>query len=151
MHGVQPILYLFNLCLPHSSHIRAWFKNLKENVKNSVVHGGSTRYQYSDRLQNFPPFAEWLRLHVLQLCAENFPVTWNLVRLSCLPSKSVLQWKAMYVTGAHYRCLPTNCSLPNHATYDSRIMQKVNEAEGDIDVGRLQQIVMVEYGRLWPV
>ena len=88
---------------------------------------------------------------MLWLHAENFPINWNLVRLSCLPSKCALQWKAMYITAAHYRCLLQNCSLPNHVTYDCGINRKVNEKKDNIDFGTLQQIVMVKYRLLRPI
>ena len=55
----------------------------------------------------------------------------------------------MYVSDIHYRCLPKNCFLPNHVTYDCGTARKVDKAESNINVGTLQEIVMVEYGLLY--
>ena len=94
------------------------------------------------------PFTEWLYIHIKRMRVEGFPLSRNLVWLSCPPSTSATSWRSMYVRGVFFRCSQSEGGLASHTTFDCGVALKNSESGDNIDVGILKQHLMVDYGKL---
>ena len=95
----------------------------------------------------FPKFVRWLYNHIQILKDEGFPVSAELDCLSCIPSKHVMSYNAMWAYGAH---LVTNHEIGNnYVTFDSGIASiPLDQNVSSIDVDILRDIILVSYGEL---
>lgn len=105
------------------------------------------RYIYPEELATpFPSFATWLYHHVRRERSVNqFPISRELLWISCPPVENVLSYNAMWAYGSHFRCDEETGSA--YVTYDSGVASlSGRDTNSTIDVGVLKSILMVTYG-----
>ena len=102
--------------------------------------------EYLSHLQEpFPPFAQWLNRHVRSLRDEGFPIGPELLGLHCPPSPHALSYKGMWAYGCHFRTASE--AMESYVSFDCGIAA-VTEDASTLDVGMLQDILLITYGKL---
>lgn len=108
---------------------------------------GVVRFHYPEELSvPFPAFASWLYEHVrTQRNEHQFPITRELLWISCPPSEHALTYNAMWAYGSHFRC--DDEAGATHVTFDSGVASlSYATLNTVIDVGVLKSILLVTYG-----
>lgn len=76
---------------------------------------------------------------------NQFPISRELLWMSCPPEENVISYNAMWAYGAHFRC--DDERGPAHVTYDSGVASiTAGDSSTPIDVGVLKSILIVTYG-----
>lgn len=100
---------------------------------------------YPDQLAMMPPFSTWLRQHVQELRATDFPLDEKLIQLSAPPSAVAESYSYMWSYGALLRCIDDE-SAKAYTTFDSGICTSVSERAVDrMEVGILKGIYHVSF------
>lgn len=108
---------------------------------------GPIRFHYPEHLATpFPTFSTWLYHHVRTQRNENqFPISRELLWMSCRPREHALSYSGMWAYGSHFRC--DDESGPAHVTYDSGVASlSSTNSNTVVDVGVLKSIILVTYG-----
>ena len=100
---------------------------------------------YPEHLALMDSFSDWLRVHVRELRAADFPLEEKLIQLSTTPSTVAESYAYMWAYGALFRCVDDE-SVRAYATYDSGICTSVCESRvNSVDVGVLKGLYRVSF------